>query len=231
MAVATKAGVRLTEGQRAYVEALRAKLAFALVVTSGDRTPESQADAMLVKYRAKGKAELRKVYRQSSAVIDALLAAPRTAAAWAAVIRARGMRLSRHLRHGAIDFRMRGLSEAQRAELVRAVGQTGGRAYTEYDHIHVDLPASYVGRSAAEVLVAAKEIVRTGARAAGAGARAAASATRPSARAAGTGTRWALSLGAVALVALVAWRWRAARSRSRIAAGSVGARFRLESST
>ena len=147
MAVIVKSGVRLTGGQRAYVEVLQAALPFPIVVTSGDRTPDQQADAMLAKWRAKGSQELRTVYRQSAAVIDALLAAPKTTAAWAAVIRAKGSRLSRHLWSGAVDLRTRDLSAGQLADLQRAVVKTGGRAYAEYDHLHVDLPLAYAARA------------------------------------------------------------------------------------
>lgn len=153
LGVEAKGGLRLTAAQRGYLELLEQRLGFSLTATSGDRSPEQQADAMLNKYRAKGAGELRKVYAQHASVISALLAAPKNTAAWAAIIREKGSRLSRHLWSGAVDVRTRDLSAEGLKALKAAVTATGGRPYLEYDHLHVDLPAGYAVRSGGETVV------------------------------------------------------------------------------
>ena len=137
---------------RAYADVLQAAVGdVPVLVTSGYRTPEEQASAMLNKLRTKGPGELRSLYGKSGRpVVEALLAAPATVEAWAAIIREKGPRLSRHLWQGAFDLRTRDLTAAQLAKLRAAVTATGGRPLTEYDHLHVDLPPKYAAMSAAE---------------------------------------------------------------------------------
>lgn len=150
--VSVKDGVVLTAGMSKYLGVLRGALdsSVPLTVTSGERDPSSQAAAMLNKMNAKGEGELYKVYAQNRALIEELLKQPRTVSAWAAFIKAKGQGLSRHLKGGAVDLRTRDLKPGQLDLIRKAVAQTGGRAYTEYDHLHVDLPASYALVSVAE---------------------------------------------------------------------------------
>ena len=82
---------------------------------------------------AKGEGELRTVYRQSGGLIEEMLRSKRDVPTWAAIIRARGMRLSRHLWGGAVDVRTRDLSSEGLRKLKEVVKATGGRAYLEYD--------------------------------------------------------------------------------------------------
>jgi hypothetical protein len=151
-AAASKSSAHLTAGMRAYADVLQTAAGDVPVyVTSGYRTPEEQASAMLYKLRTKGPGELRGLYGKSGRpVIEALLAAPATVESWASIIRAKGPRLSRHLWQGAFDLRTKGLTSAQLAKLRAAVTATGGRPLVEFDHLHVDLPPKYAAMSAAE---------------------------------------------------------------------------------
>ena len=137
----------LTAGQSAYLSAVKDALpaGFPLDVSSGVRTPEEQASAMLTKVRKYGEDSLN-IYADD-ALIARLLALPRDVASWAAVIRADGMNLSRHLWGGALDFRTKHLTSSQRSQLVSAIVATGGRALTEEDHLHADLPKTYTAAS------------------------------------------------------------------------------------
>lgn len=157
-------GVTLTAGQAAFVRKLRAKVAASvpIKVTSADRDAAEQASAMLKKYQAaeaqgaSGSAELRSLYRSSSATIEKLLAAPKTVEAWAAIIRAdvaSGVRLSRHLTGGALDLHTATLTSSQRSLLVAGVTAMGARALLEGTppHLHVDLPTAYAAASFAQV--------------------------------------------------------------------------------
>lgn len=83
--------------------------------------------------------DLRALYRSADATIDALLAAPQTAAAWGQIIAA-APPLSKHLSGDAVDLRTAGLTDAQiyrLGELAIAAGFT--RALRESDHLHVQL--------------------------------------------------------------------------------------------
>jgi len=140
-----KSGVVLTTGMVAYAKVLRTALSASvpsLLLTSGVRTSTEQAEAMLNKLNVKGERELYAVY-QNDALIAKLLKLPRTVVAWAVFIAQEGAALSRHLRGGAFDVRTSDLTTAQVATIQNAVRSTGGRPLMEYDHLHVDLPASY----------------------------------------------------------------------------------------
>lgn len=193
--VAAKAGVRLTAGQKRYADMLQQAVSFAITVTSGNRTPEEQASAMMNKWKAKGAQELYKVYRSNRAIIDELLKAPKTVSAWAAIIRDQGMKLSRHLWSGAVDLRTRDLTPDQVEQIKRAVTQTGGRAYVEYDHLHVDLPAKYASMAAGE------EIAKSAAR----------SATR--------GYGMVLGLGVAGALIYGFWKWKKRRDMRVLVVG------------
>lgn len=146
----------ITSGMVSYVQLLRSRIPLSvlpvLTVTSGERTPESQASAMLTKLNEGGTGELYKTYANDSAITE-LLALPRDASAWAAKIRelsGRGIRLSRHLWGGSIDLHTRTLSSTQIAAIQAAVAATGGSYLLEGapPHLHVDLPAAYVVKGA-----------------------------------------------------------------------------------
>ena len=156
--VTLSSSVRSTAGIVAYLGVLRGALdaSIPIYVTSGERGPSAQASAMLTKLSEGGEAELFSVYRQNSAIIKRLLAAPRNAASWAAIIEeeaAGGRALSRHLRAGAIDLRTRDLTADQIKRMQIAVEATGGRHLLEGapPHLHVDLPAKYALASFAQV--------------------------------------------------------------------------------
>lgn len=156
--VTVASGVVLTEGIRRYLKVLRAAVpaSIPLYVTSGVRDVEDQARAMLGKYKAGGAEELHKVYA-ADAVVDQLLAAPKTVESWAAIIGKAtedGIRLSRHLGGGSIDLRTKNLTTAQVKEVEAAVARTGGKALYEGapPHLHVDLPISMATVSAVETV-------------------------------------------------------------------------------
>lgn len=152
--VAVRSGVALTAGAQRFVRNLRAAVPRSIVptitVTSGSRTIPEQAAAMLKKYLAGGAAELREVYGKNNSTITKLLAAPKNAASWAAILAAEiasGKRISRHVvgntSPGAIDLHTATLTSRQVDALKVAVESLGGRALIEDapPHMHVDLPA------------------------------------------------------------------------------------------
>ena len=94
----------LTDKLRAFLDRLAARLGRRLVVTSGVRTPESQAQAMLKKKQA-GE-DLHDLYAQDS-LVDELFAVPETLEDWTAVLQSqvdRGFYISDHMRGDAIDI-------------------------------------------------------------------------------------------------------------------------------
>lgn len=109
---------------------------------------------MLVKYQAGGAEALYALYA-ADATIAKLVAAPKTVSAWTAVIEAetaRGVKLSRHLVGGALDFRTQGLTSSQIAQLTAAAKALGGKPLLEASppHLHVDLPTVYAAASSIE---------------------------------------------------------------------------------
>ncbi len=120
-----------------------------LVVTSGTRTPASQADAMYKKLR-RGE-NLRSLYRNTQA-LDEILAAyeyrrksgatePATIDAMAQVIQAQVSRhvyISLHLRGEAVDVRSRTMSSSQKDAFDDATRRVlGHRPKKEADHYHL----------------------------------------------------------------------------------------------
>mgnify|MGYP005989518357 FL=1 len=135
-------GLSLNAGQVAFLRALRAAVpGVPLHVTSATRTPERQA-ATLVTKRKLGE-DLRRLYRSNGDIAAALMAAPNTTSAMAAIIRRymnAGRYLSRHMRGDAVDLRTRNLSGAQRQQVLSAAGRLGARAVYETTpaHIHIE---------------------------------------------------------------------------------------------
>jgi len=187
-----KSGVRLTRGITEYAHLVEQRSGVPVTVTSGGRDPREQAQAMLKKLREKGPSELRTLYRSNGSLVEELLRTTQSVDAWAAVIRSRGSRLSRHLWNGAMDVRTRDLSTTQVAKLRAVVAATGGRSLLEYDHLHVDLPARYAGMSAVET--AATFTAKSAAR--------------------GLALMAILGVGAVAVA--VALRWRSGQKSSKL---------------
>lgn len=131
----------LDEAHYRFLWELRARTSAPIYVTSGRRSIEAQARAMLGKLQAGGAQEIRDVY--SDAVAEAVLAAPPTEAAWAAALRslvARGVSPSRHLIGDALDIRNKDLTAAEQADIVTAAQALGARVLVEDapPHIHID---------------------------------------------------------------------------------------------
>ena len=143
----------------AYYEQTRMRL----VVTSGARTPETQADAMLTKLRL-GENLLGLYTNQAAAreITDAYIAGvkaghdgPTIRAAIAAAIKAQvaaGVYISRHLNEGAVDLRTRDLEPAAKdvlREIIAASPDVRLPALEETrpPHYHVELVAAAPQRS------------------------------------------------------------------------------------
>lgn len=136
------AGIVLSPQAEAFVSALSRRLPFAVTVTSGTRTVESQTTAML----ALSDAQLFADY--ADAFVRDLLDAGRSYDAWLPLVRAAygdgTLSTSGHLAGNAVDLRTRDLSESQIAQLTAAVRDLGGSPLREYEppHLHVQIPAS-----------------------------------------------------------------------------------------
>jgi hypothetical protein len=141
-------GIILNARQTAWLDSLAARVPFGLVVTSGVRTAEGQARAMLAQVEL-GPAGVEQAYRNyDDGLVRQMLALPRTLAAWIPVVEAAYAdgRLARggHYDGGAVDLRTRGLTPAQVEQLQAAVRAVGGRPWLEGapPHLHVGLPAA-----------------------------------------------------------------------------------------
>lgn len=162
--VAVNAGVNLTAAMRSFLQQLHARIPdVPITVTSGYRTPEEQASAMLKKLDAGGAKELYDVYADD-ATVSALLKAPKSTASWTAIIKARAPNLSRHMSGRAVDLHTRTLSATHQARLKAAAEALGGRTLLEDapPHLHVDLPAGLAAASMAET--AGHQVVAAGKR-------------------------------------------------------------------
>lgn len=141
--VTAGSGVALNAAQVDFLRRLRARVPadVPLHVTSGTRTAEDQARALVTK-RDLGD-DLRALYRSNRAVIDEVLAVPNRVDAIAAVLRRNaqaGRVLSRHMRGDAVDLRNRNLNPAQRQTILAAAGALGAKAFEEAKppHIHIE---------------------------------------------------------------------------------------------
>lgn len=133
-------GAVLTSNMRTFLKALRSRVNFDFVVTSGVRSLEEQAQAMWDKWRKFGWQDLVDVYD------DRLLAGMENAQSAADVLAhlqrkaAQGFGVSAHTRGDAVDIRTRGLSQVQRDSIIdaaHAMGLKGSQANEEKDHIHI----------------------------------------------------------------------------------------------
>lgn len=127
-----------------------------LVVTSGERTATSQADAIITKLRLGD--NVRTLYARSAEAINQVLTAITTAeergedraAAAARQIQAqmdRRVYLSNHLSGYAVDVRILDLTREQRDAILRAARESGARAQEETRpaHIHIQFPVPQAG--------------------------------------------------------------------------------------
>lgn len=109
----------------------------ALTWTSGRRTNLEQAAAMLGKV-SRGE-NLFDLYKSAHETLNALFAAERTPAAWAAVLATRPP-LSRHMVGEAVDVRRWGLTSGELYRLGElAIAAGWRRALLESDHLHLQL--------------------------------------------------------------------------------------------
>jgi hypothetical protein len=108
-----------------------------VTVTSGTRSVEDQARAMLRKLELFGPGDLMKVYGEKA---RGILEQPADLASWAAYLEqttAAGVRWTRHTAGEALDLRTRDLTPEQREAQVQAVKAAGYGALVEADHLHV----------------------------------------------------------------------------------------------
>lgn len=134
-------GVRISDSMLSRLEAASAQAGVPLVVTSGIRSTHAQARAMLSKLSREGADALRSLYRSNSDIIEELLSASATEAAWEAVIDkyvSLGRYISDHLRANAADLRSRDWDAATLAKVQAALVAQGLRYVTESDHLHTE---------------------------------------------------------------------------------------------
>jgi hypothetical protein len=136
-----KSGVVLNESMKGFLRTLQPKLGFDIVVTSGTRTVDSQASAMMNKLRTQGPGGILNLYGQkdlAQEVVDAGTLSKIKSVLAAQV--SRGRYISRHMRGDALDFRVTGLSGSERGKLVSTAGSMVGsrNVIDEGDHIHVE---------------------------------------------------------------------------------------------
>ena len=131
--VRVKPGVVLTDAMKAFAGKVREQVGFDIVITSGVRTPLRQAQALAQDCRFD-------VYSQHDLVAELEPLCPDVNAMAAKLQEQvdRGRYLSRHMRSDAVDFRTRGLSAAERAAVINASRELGGKVLDEGDHIHVE---------------------------------------------------------------------------------------------
>ena len=127
----------LTRPMKVFLNKLRRKLDFDVVVTSGVRDLRDQAGAMYTKLKTYGYNSLVDLYP------DSLVAGMQNAGSADEVYRilkqrlASGMTVSKHLSGDAMDFRTRNLTQAQIASLKAAGEALGAKVIWEEDHLHM----------------------------------------------------------------------------------------------
>lgn len=137
--VTFNSGVVLTPQQRNVLLKVRAGVpsSIPIHVTSGLRTAEKQAAALVIK-RNRGE-NLYALYTQDDLVAE-IMRVPNTTEAMAAVFRsqvARGRYLSPHMTGRGIDFRTYKWSAQQLATFVAAAQRLGLSTLKESDHLHM----------------------------------------------------------------------------------------------
>jgi len=132
----------LNAAQTGFLKALRAAVpaSIPLYVTSGTRTPEAQARALVEKRRLGD--NLYKLYR-AKYIVKALMAVPNTVSAMSPIIARyarQGQYMSRHMRGDAVDIRSKNLSTSQRQTVMAAAKRLGAKTIyeTKPPHIHVE---------------------------------------------------------------------------------------------
>jgi hypothetical protein len=133
-------GIDVNNAMQTFVAALEREVPSVPVhVTSGIRSPERQARALVYKRNNEGDSAVRRLYGQKD-LIGEVLAAANTTAAMARVLTRQvrsGRFLSRHMRGDAVDLRTRNLTKDQVQKLKAGAKRLGGHAVIEVDHLHV----------------------------------------------------------------------------------------------
>ncbi len=136
-----KPGVLARRRQLDFAQQMADRLGWPLVVTSGTRTAEAQAQALKAK-RDRGE-DLTQLYRRGEgpAIVAELLAAPNEVEPMRAIVQRwadRGVFMSRHMRGDAIDLRTRGYTSGQVQRMARVAEALGARALIESNHLHLE---------------------------------------------------------------------------------------------
>jgi hypothetical protein len=139
-----KPGVVLNQAMINYLGALRPRLDFDLVVTSGVRTVADQASAMLTKFQMGGVNELYSTYSNDAEITRMVNEYGGSLDGFKRALQDqvnRGVYMSRHMRGDGLDFRVSGLTDAQQTKLKVASLAAGAQQVIPEGvppHIHVD---------------------------------------------------------------------------------------------
>ena len=142
--------------QMLFLDNLQARLSFYPYVTSGTRTPETQARAMFKKIQLGGLEELLKTYSNDNYARDVYAAFPDNAAAAAVIAKYRDKGYgSAHLRGLSVDLRTRDRTEDEIRQMIEASIALGANAEREYTppHLHITIPAGAAPPAAPALLV------------------------------------------------------------------------------
>ena len=136
-------GVTLNAAMRSFLSRLDAATpGIPIHATSGVRTAEAQARALVTKRQLESDASVSRLYGNRS-TIQEVLSVPNSPSAMASVLASqmrRGVFLSRHMRGDALDVRSRNLTRAQQEAVVNAARALGAKAIIEANpaHIHIE---------------------------------------------------------------------------------------------
>ena len=170
--VTFNSGVVLTPQQQNVLVKVRARVptSVPIHVTSGLRTAEKQAAALVIK-RSRGE-NLYALYTQDDLVAE-IMRVPNTTEAMAAVFRsqmARGRFISPHMTGRGIDFRTYKWSAEQLATFVSAATSLGLSTLKESDHLHMQWKSGAAPTLAGATMAGATRPARPGPRPARPGA-------------------------------------------------------------